>query len=331
MTSPLTIVLSAKAHARYWTRIAAVAPHAVARVLPSGDERMTALDEIDVIWSTNDMWQDGLIRKLYGTASRATNLKWFSGSAAGVDQPVFAAIARLGGRVTSAHVNSIPIAEYVLHGVLDVVRQSALDRAAQARHEWEQRPVIQEIMGTTWTIVGFGAIGREVAVRARAFGATVRSVRRTPSPNDPVDAAYTPDRMGDALSGADVIVLCAPLDASTANMADASFFAACEPGSVFVNVGRGGLVDEDALVRALAAGAPARAVLDVTRAEPLPAESPLWAHPQITVTPHLAGAGTGNDDRLCELFLANLRAFLAGEPLQHDETPRLLASTVNEG
>jgi phosphoglycerate dehydrogenase-like enzyme len=121
-----------------------------------------------------------------------------------------------------------------------------------------------------------------------------------------------------------VVVLAAPLSQSTANLADDAFFAAMAPGSLLVNVARGGLVDEAALVRALDRGAPAAAVLDVVATEPLPADHPFWDDERITLTPHVAGSGDGNPGRLAELFCRNLAAYRAGRPLENEITTEMV-------
>jgi phosphoglycerate dehydrogenase-like enzyme len=120
----------------------------------------------------------------------------------------------------------------------------------------------------------------------------------------------------EALPEADVVVLSLPLSKATAGMAGAEAFAAMKAGSLFVNVGRGGLVDETALLAALDRGAPEHAVLDVTAVEPLPGDSALWSHPRITLTGHTSGVGSGVAARGDQVFLANLKRWLAGEPLQ---------------
>ena len=116
----------------------------------------------------------------------------------------------------------------------------------------------------------------------------------------------------------DVVVLSLPLNANTANMVDAAFLAAMKPGSVLVNVGRGGLVDEAALLAALDAGKPEHAILDVFQTEPLPAESRFWSHPRVTATPHASPMGSGLQARSDALFVDNLTRYLAGEPLLNE-------------
>jgi phosphoglycerate dehydrogenase-like enzyme len=159
-----------------------------------------------------------------------------------------------------------------------------------------------------------------VAVRARALGATVIGCRRHPSPDDPADRMVTPDRLADVVGEADVVVLSAPASAGTDKLVDAALLGAMRPGSVLVNVGRGSLVDEDALLVALDTGTPSAAVLDVFATEPLPPEHPFWTHPRVRVTPHNAAGGFGRLQRQADLFDANLGRWLAGRPLEHDVT-----------
>jgi len=124
----------------------------------------------------------------------------------------------------------------------------------------------------------------------------------------------------DLLPDTDVLVLATPLTAETRHLGNAANFARMKPGSVLVNVGRGGLVDEPALLAALDRDAPAHAVLDVFETEPLPPDSPFWSHPKVALTPHSSGMSVGNAPRNDALFLDNLRRFVAGEPLEHEAT-----------
>ena len=156
----------------------------------------------------------------------------------------------------------------------------------------------------------------------RPFGARIVGVRRTAGAHPLADAMGSLDEVKSLLPAADVVVLSTPLNDATRNMADAAFFAAMQPKSVLVNVGRGGLVDEPALLAALDAGAPEFAVLDVFATEPLPADSPFWDHPKVALCPHASSFGSGQAARNDAVFLENLRRRLAGEPLLYEADPR---------
>src|SRR5690606_40181029 len=139
---------------------------------------------------------------------------------------------------------------------------------------------------------------------------------RSPATGDePADALAHPDELPALLGESDVVVLAAPASASTEGMVDTGFLAAMRPGALLVNVGRGSLVDEAALLTALDAGRPAAAVLDVTRTEPLPPDDPLWSHPAVTITPHGSANGDGRWERGAVVFADNLARYVRGEPL----------------
>jgi phosphoglycerate dehydrogenase-like enzyme len=226
-------------------------------------------------------------------------------------------LVRQGTRLTTSHVTAIPIAEYVLAAVLNIYQQPEQWAEKARQHHWQHRN-FREVQGTNWLVVGLGGIGREVAARARAFGARVVGVRRTPAGDEPVDEVITPDRLAGAVPSADVIVLCAPGAADTYHLVDETMLASLGDQAVLINVARGSLVDEQALIRSLDAGRPAHAVLDVFATEPLPADSPLWDHPRVTVTPHASGGGLGRYRRSAEVFAANLARYLRGEPLLYE-------------
>lgn len=274
----------------------------------------------EVVWATADLFDEGApLRPFFGFLRRCESLSWLQSPAAGIDAPVFAEVVRRGVRLTNAHVTHIPIAEHVLRSVLAHYQQDHRWRAAQAERAW-RRHDFREVHGTTWLVIGVGAIGGAVAERARAFGAAVVGVRRHPRGDEPVDEMIGPDDVATALPRADVVVLSAPSTPETEGMVDAGFLAAMKEASVLVNVGRGSLVDEEALLRALDHGIPEAAVLDVTATEPLPGDSPLWAHPSVVLTPHNAAGGTGRHARLAELFLDNLARYREGRPLHHEVT-----------
>ena len=279
----------------------------------------------EVAWGTSDLFRQGApLAAFFRGLSGLDSLGWFQSPAAGFDAPVFAELARRGVRITNAHVNSVPIAEFVMRAVLDEFQDAAQWRRLAHERSWRIHDW-REVSGTTWLVVGLGGIGSAVAVRARAFGATVIGCRRRPSPDDPTDRTVTPDQLTAVIGEADVVVLAAPASPATDNLVDADLLAAMREGSVLVNVSRGALVDEGALLAALDRGIPAVAVLDVFGTEPLPEDHPFWTHPSVRITPHNAAGGLGRLQRQADLFSDNLDRYRTGRPLLHDVTDELLA------
>ena len=276
-------------------------------------------------WFSADSGFGAAGRALFVAMLKSQRLAWVHTGAAGVDGPVWRQLVDKGAALSTGHGQAISIAEYVLAGVLEHFQRWPERHVAQQERRWARLP-FREVAGTRWLIVGFGAIGEAVAERARAFGADVTGVRRSGAPHPAADRMATLASLRALLPEADVVVLAAPLNAETADMADASFFGAMKPGSVLVNVGRGGLVDEAALLAALEVGAPGHALLDVFRAEPLPEDSPFWSHPKVSLTGHASAFGSGQTARNDALFLENLRRLLAGEPLLYPADPRDLSS-----
>lgn len=271
----------------------------------------------EAAWANTDTFFSGAGRNFMAAALKSPDLKWMQSGAAGFDNPVFGAIVQKGARLTTSHGQAVGMADYVLWGVLDHFQRGPARRAAQAAHQWERRP-FREMAGSRWTIVGFGAIGRGVAVRARAFGAHVTGVRRSGGTDEAADRMARMADLASILPETDVLVLACPLTPETRHIGGADAFARLPEGSVLVNVGRGGLVDEPALLAALDRDAPGHAVLDVFETEPLPADSPFWDHPKVTLTPHSSGMSAGNQPRNDALFLDNLARYLAGEPLKNE-------------
>ena len=271
----------------------------------------------EIGWLNTDLFGTGAGRDYMIALLKSPALRWVQSAAAGFENPAFGEVVRKGAILTTNHSQAIGMSEYVLATVLDHLQRGPDRRKAQAEHRWAPAPY-REVAGTSWLIIGFGAIGQETARRAKAFGASITGVRRSPGDHPLADAMATPDQVLGLSPSADVVVLSLPLNAQTANMVDAKFLAAMKPGSVFVNVGRGGLVDEDALLAALDQGKPEHAVLDVFRTEPLPAESRFWDHPRVTVTPHASPIGSGLSARSDALFLDNLDRFLAGQPMKNE-------------
>ena len=189
-------------------------------------------------------------------------------------------------------------------------------RDAQREHAWKRLP-FREIAGSNVLILGFGAIGQACGKRLRALGASVTGVRRREGSSEAADQMISPSEVSSVLPNSDIAILCLPLTDETENTADAGFLKAMKPGSVLINVGRGALVDEAALLAALDNGKPERAYLDVVREEPLSSDSPIWSHPQITLTPHISALTEGSKVRTDKIFLQNLEQFLKGGHLRN--------------
>jgi phosphoglycerate dehydrogenase-like enzyme len=275
----------------------------------------------DIAWLSGALWMTRAALPFFRVMLGAPALKWVQSAAAGYDNPFFGRLVTSGARLTTSHGQAVGMADYVLAGVLDAFQRGPERRAAQARREWRELP-FREILNSTWMVVGFGAIGQAVATRARGFGARVIGVRRNPAPDPLAEAIISQADVLGRLPEADVVVLSAPLSAATRHMGNTEFFAAMKPGSVLVNVGRGGLIDETALLGALDRGVPAHAVLDVFETEPLPAESPFWTHPRVSLTAHASGVTGAQDGRNRDLFLENLGLYLSGLPLIGEADPK---------
>ena len=321
------ILLTEQAFRSFGDRLARSGiPTRLVRVQPDGrlvvDGRTEPRDaaQPEVGWLTADAFYDGSVEPFFAVVASKRSVRWVHSPAAGIDLPHYAGLGERGVRLTTSHVNAIPIAEYVVGAVLAQFQQTQRWREAQAARAWRHHE-FREVWGTTWLIVGLGAIGTAVATRARALGARVLGVRRHPTGNEPVDELLPPDKLLAAVPRADVVVLAAPGTAETQRLVDDEFLAAARPGSVLVNVARGSLVDEAALLRALARGVPEAAILDVFATEPLSPDSPFWDHPRVVVTPHSSAGGGGRLGRAADLFVENLRRYRRGEPLQHEVDP----------
>lgn len=271
--------------------------------------------EFDIAFASNDAYMGGPVRALFKLLTEATALKWFQSSAAGFDHPIFAQIAAGGTVMTRSDGLGVSIAEFVLGRILEVFHPTGERRAAQADHKW-QRLDFRDVFGTTWLIIGMGSIGREIAIRAKAFGVHVIGVRRHPAGDEPADEMLTPADLVGAIPRADVVILSAPGGDETRNLVDSAFLDLMKPDSVLVNVARGSLVDEAALLESLDAGKPSMAILDVFETEPLPEDSRFWDHERVLLSAHCAPQSPLNTARGDTVFLDNLQRYLAGEELR---------------
>jgi len=247
----------------------------------------------------------------------ATGLRWIHSLSAGLDHFDLGRLEERGLTLTnSSGIHSQPIGEHVLGALLHFERRFDRAVAQQHRREWD-RFGAGELADRTVAVVGVGAIGTRVVELCDAVGAETVGVKRDPS-DAPVALAdcVPPDRLHDALELADCAVLACPLTDETRGLIDAGALAALGEG-VLVNVARGEVVDEDALVEALDSGELRGAALDVFAEEPLPEDSPLWGFEEVLVTPHVAGTTPYYWERAADQFAENYRRYLAGGELEN--------------
>ncbi|MGH7618245.1 MAG: D-2-hydroxyacid dehydrogenase [Gemmatimonadaceae bacterium] len=255
----------------------------------------------------------------------APRLRWVHSSAAAVEGLLpLAALASHGITVTNSRgVQAIPMAEHVMGGLLVLSRR--YDRTIGAQHDrrWIQNELSDDwpwlLHGQSMTIVGLGTIGLEVAKRAHAFGMRVTGIRRRVDRPRPefVDRVLAPERLTEALTGCDVLVLSAPGVSATTRMIGAKELALLNPGAVLVNVARAQIVDDAAMREALSSGQLGGAVLDVFEREPLDPESPLWSTPNVVITPHSSGFRASHWTEVADLFADNLERFRRGDELRN--------------
>jgi phosphoglycerate dehydrogenase-like enzyme len=264
------------------------------------------------------MWKN----ELAGTASR---LKFIQSISAGTDQYDRQLLRQRGVRVASAAgVNAQAVAEHTMAMILALSRR--LPEARDNQHARHWRGMIGEIArrefelaGKTLLVVGMGRIGSRLVRLAKAFDMRVIATKRDPSTGaDGADAVAGTDRLHEVLSQADIVALTCPLTPQTENLIDASALASMKPGAHLVNVSRGRVVDEPALIKALQEGRLAGAALDVTCEEPLPASSPLWAMPNVLITPHTAGETQAYEDNVIDILLENLDRMWRGATLRNE-------------
>ncbi|WP_207482907.1 D-2-hydroxyacid dehydrogenase [Arenibaculum pallidiluteum] len=275
------------------------------------DALRSRIAEADVL-VVSGLWRNDLVQ----TAGR---LRFIQSISAGTDQFDRDLLARSGIRLASAQgANERAVAEHAMALILSLSRQLHLARDHQSARRW--RPMIgerdrreDEIHGKTLVVVGLGRIGLRLAGLARAFGMRVVGVRRRPDPSAPVDAVVPPGRLREVLAEADILALTCPLTPETEGLIGPGELGALKPGAFLVNVARGRVVVEDALVEALRDGRLAGAGLDCFHEEPLPPGSPFWTLPNVVVTPHSAGETRRYETNVVDILMENLDRLGRGE------------------
>ncbi len=264
---------------------------------------------------------------------RAPNLKWVQLLSAGADHAMGSLQTSRITMTTASGIHATPIAEYTIASMLAFAHRFHLMIRSQQKHEWLRAGfpgTVEELNGKTLGVIGYGSIGRETARLAQALGMRVLALKR--DPGNRRDEGWCPAGLGDPeglipekffgpgqrqeiLRESDYITVTLPGTKHTRQFIGATEIAAMRPGAYIVNIGRGEVIDERALIDALKAGKIGGAGLDVFEKEPLPKESPIWDLENVILTPHMSGANRGYMDKACALFADNLRRFSAGQPL----------------
>ncbi len=315
-------------------RLRAVSPRLVVR-----QHNAPSVDEVPAPW-----WDQ--VEVLYTASAvpdsaRAPRLRWLQLHTAGVDHVLDTPLWRSDVVITtSSGIHAPVMAEYALMMILAFAHRLRRMLAYQSQAEWPSQRwrkfAPQELRGATVGVVGYGSIGREIGRLAHAFGMRVLGLRHgevgpagsnhvvttgyelpelAGRPGAEPDQLYTPDRLAEMLPECDYVMLTLPITLATHHFIGEAALRAMKPAAVLINIGRGAVVDEAALVHALREGWITGAALDVFEQEPLPAGSPLWEMDNVILSPHIAGFTPHYDERATTLFAENLRRYLAGEPL----------------
>lgn len=326
----LKVLMSNQAKSHFGTQVAEVlsgAPHRI--VDPNEGPGSQGQYEVDLAFLTRDVTGNSgktllapTLERFYEVIRNAPALRWLQTHAAGSDRPIYREVMGRGVVVTTASgANAGPVAQMAVTGLLALARRLPELLESQRRRVWE--PLLgarapQDLSMQTVMVVGLGPIGLEVARLCKCLGMHVLGVRRIRAATEGVDESLTFDEMRGHLGRADWIVLACPLTETTRGLLDASSLALLPAGARVINVSRGEVIVEAALIDALSAGRVGGAFLDVFVSEPLAAESALWSLPNVMVSPHTAGHTLGHYAEVGKIFLENLVRFRQGRELRNE-------------
>lgn len=320
MTTPpadLTLLISDNVWVREGDAIKDILP-SVRPVIYEGNDPLPAeiVSSIDVAFYSSDLWPERS-RGIALSIIQASNLKWLHTFSAGVDNPFFKQLQDRGVRLSnSTGATASPIAQTAILYMLALSRNVRAWMQHQDAREW-QRHEFDELDGARLAVIGMGPIGLEIARLGVALNMEVEGIRRTPIGTEPCPT-FSFDKLDDVLSRADWVAVALPLTDDTVNLFTHERLAGMKSGARFINVGRGELVNEPALIAHLASGHIAGAGLDVFATEPLPEDSPLWSMPNVIVTPHSSGASPKSALRAEKIFVENFARYVNGEALRNE-------------
>ncbi|NPT35691.1 D-2-hydroxyacid dehydrogenase [Paraburkholderia xenovorans] len=331
MSAACTLLVSRLVWGEHADRLLAIAARHGVRLIPrlaDGPHGADGLPTgVEIAFFSRDLYTGSTMERagessvqFFAAALASPVLRWVQLCSSGLDLPDYRALLSRPGLTlsTGAGTTARPIAMNVLAAVLGLQRGFGHWLNAQQEGRWApfaRDALPRDTDGLTAVVVGAGAIGTEVARLLRAIGMTTIGVRASGAAHPDFDHVVQQAQLADVLPSCNWLVLACPLTAQTHRMIAAPQLALLPPGAGLVNVGRGGLIDEPDLIKALAVGRPGHAYLDVFATEPLPADSPLWYLPNVWITPHNASASAGHDARLVGIFADNLDRWLTGREL----------------
>ncbi|MEM9514135.1 MAG: D-2-hydroxyacid dehydrogenase [Actinomycetota bacterium] len=311
------LLLTAETRARHRQRLETYADRVrIVELAPGSVVHADDIAELTLAFFSHDAWPE-LTPNFMAVSLEASSLRWLHTMSAGVDHPVFQTFVDRGVRVTtSSGASAEPIAATVLMYLLALSRQLPRLTIAQRRREWAPERYA-DLVGRELVIVGWGPIGQAVARLGVAIGMRPTIVRRAARGDEPFPVRPIAE-LTDAVADAGALVLAVPLTEDTRGLVGAATFASMPTDALFVNVGRGELVDQAALTAALVEESIAGAGLDVFDPEPLPADDPLWDAPNTIITPHNSGTTDSTARRVDDLFFDNLDRLLRGAELRNE-------------
>ena len=322
--TPLTLLLSAHARCTWGPRIEAAPPGGgVAFVTAEEASAVGGPCAADIAFMTREVTGKSSkgnatpeLRNFAACLRKSSGLRWLQIHPAGAELPIYRELRDRGVKVTTASgATAVTVAHTALGALIALNRRFPLLADAQRRHAWEPRlgdVAPCDLKGQTAVLVGLGPIGRNLAGLLKMLGLRVIGVRRTPEPVEPCDQTIGYGQLAEVLPHADWLILCCPASPVTRGIANAAAFAAMHAGAQVINIARGEIAVEADLIAALRSGHLAGAYLDVFETEPLPADSPLWAHPGVSITPHTAAL---TEPRTAIVKVAeNIERIRAGQP-----------------
>lgn len=329
MSATPALIVSHRCHAEFGAELAAIVarlklPHEVVALPADKDARLSDADVArgEIAFYSQDL-NPSHGRQFFSAVRKGPNMKWIHVFNIGVDHPIYTEMLERGVHVTtSAGTTAQPISQTALTGMLMLSRGFPHWLKAQAECRWDPLRLQlspRDLPGQTVLVYGMGGIGAEFARLAKALGMRVIGVRRSPiKAGDLVDEMHMPDQLDALLPRADWLMLASPLTPETRKLINAERLALLPKGAYILNISRGEVIDEAAMIAALQSGHLAGAYLDVFEQEPLPTESPLWNLPNVIVTPHNSTSSNGNERRVFDCFTSILEQFKNGGPMTNE-------------